>query len=141
MYKARIIFCFFYPTGPRYLDEDEKAKEEDNTLCDYLSKCKYDPNSGDGQMMSLPDPNDMLLPEGFECQFYREAKESFYQATMDGESFTIIILEQKDWDSDGSKKRDKNQVLLKYMTNCAKLINSANLDKRSSSTSCGDYFH
>ncbi|XP_046846610.1 uncharacterized protein LOC124440295 isoform X5 [Xenia sp. Carnegie-2017] len=101
--------------GPRYLDEDEKAKEEDNTLCDYLSKCKYDPNSGDGQMMSLPDPNDMLLPEGFECQFYREAKESFYQATMDGECFTIIVLEQKDWDSDGSKKRDKNQFGIRFI--------------------------
>ncbi|XP_046846609.1 uncharacterized protein LOC124440295 isoform X4 [Xenia sp. Carnegie-2017] len=113
--QLRFDFAFITPSGPRYLDEDEKAKEEDNTLCDYLSKCKYDPNSGDGQMMSLPDPNDMLLPEGFECQFYREAKESFYQATMDGECFTIIVLEQKDWDSDGSKKRDKNQFGIRFI--------------------------
>jgi hypothetical protein len=60
--------------------------------------------------MDLPDEKDHQMPQGFGCMYYREAEERIFSATVDGEHFTVTVLDEKGWDSDGSDKRDQNQV-------------------------------
>ena len=98
--------------GSRYItDKDSVSIEEDNILSDYLSNCKLDYQAK--YRMNLPENHE--IPEGFYCTFYREAKERMFHATLDEESFTVIVLNEKGWDSDSSDKRDKEQVRLKHI--------------------------
>ena len=83
--------------------------EEDSLLSDYLSNCKFDKEN---HSMELPDEKYHEMPKGFMCTFYREAKETFYSVTVDDESYTVIVLDQKGWDSDTSSRRDQQQVCL-----------------------------
>lgn len=83
--------------------------EEDAVLSDYLSNCQFDNAK---HHMDLPDEKDHEMPEGFRCKFYREAKETMFEATVDGECFTIMVLNEKEWDSDSSDRRDKEQVCM-----------------------------
>lgn len=101
-------YCICRSIGPRFLAGDE-AKNEAEILCDYLSNCKFDEHNSDAQMI-LPDENEMKIPDGFDCLFYREAKEKFYNAEMDGEVYKIIVLHEKGWDSNGLIKIPQNQV-------------------------------
>ena len=90
-------------------DKDSVCIEEDAILSDYLSNCKFDKQN---HHMYLPDENEHQIPEGFECTFYREAKERMFQATVDEESFTVIVLDEKGWDTDSSDKRHQEQVCM-----------------------------
>jgi hypothetical protein len=60
--------------------------------------------------MELPDPNYHGMPEGFKCTFYREAHERMFSATVGEETYTVIVLDEKGWDSDSSTKRNQKQV-------------------------------
>ncbi|XP_046847084.1 uncharacterized protein LOC124440703 isoform X1 [Xenia sp. Carnegie-2017] len=100
--------------GPRFLAGDE-AKNEAEILCDYLSNCKFDEHNSDAQMI-LPDENEMKIPDGFDCLFYREAKEKFYNAEMDGEVYKIIVLHEKGWDSNGLIKIPQNQLGMRFVS-------------------------
>ncbi len=97
--------------GYRYaIDKDNViCMEEDTILSDYLSNCKLDKES---HSMELPDRKYHEMPKGFKCTFYRESKERFFSATVDEESYTIIVLDEEGWDSDSSKKRDQKQVCM-----------------------------
>ena len=83
--------------------------DEDRVLSEYLSSCKLDKEN---HSMKLPDEKEDEMPEGFMCTFYREAKETYFSVTVDDESYTVIVLDQKGWDSDSSKKREQQQVCL-----------------------------
>ena len=99
-------FLVFY-TGSRYVsDEDSVCKKEDEFLANYLSNCKFDKEN---HHIHLPEKHD-LENQGFKCSFYREAKERMFKVLCAEECFTIIVLDQKGWDSDGSEKRDQKQV-------------------------------
>ena len=92
--------------GKRFaLEETNTAEEEDKTLSDYLSKCTLDSTN---HCLNLPSP---FLPEGFKCSFYRAAEERIFSSqSEENESFTVIVLDEKRWDSDSSEKREKKQV-------------------------------
>jgi hypothetical protein len=64
--------------------------------------------------MHLPDENIHEIPKGFECEFYREAKERLFEVTLDGECFTVIVWDEKGWDSDSSDERYVEQVKFVY---------------------------
>ena len=87
--------------------KDSICVEEDDILSDYLSNCTLDQAN---HCMSLPDEKEHEIPEGFDCVYYREAKERMYEATVDDESYTVIVLDEKGWDSDATEKRNKEQV-------------------------------
>ena len=88
-------------------DKDWRCAEEDAILLDYLSNCKFDEAN---HLMYLPDPDEHKIPDDFECTFYRGAEEKIFEAIFENESFTVIILDEKGWDSDQSGKRDQEQV-------------------------------
>ena len=92
------------------IDKDNViCMEEDTILSDYLSNCKL---NKENHSMELPDPKCHEMPKGFKYTFNRESKERFFSATVDEESYTIIVLDEEGWDSDTSKKRDQKQVCL-----------------------------
>ena len=88
-------------------DKDWRCAEEDAILLDYLSNCKFDEAN---HVMDLPDPVEHKIPDDFDCTFYRGAKEKIFEATFENESFTVIVLDEKGWDSDQSEERDQEQV-------------------------------
>jgi hypothetical protein len=90
-------------------DKDNVCIEEDAILSDYLSNCQFDHAK---HHMDLPDEKDHEMPEGFGCGFKREAQERIFEATVDGECFTVIVSDEKGWDSDFSNRRDKDQVCI-----------------------------
>ena len=92
--------------GSRYVAVQESDISEDDILSEYLSSCKLDRES---HCMHLPEENGHEIPEGFDCVFYREAKEIMYEATFDEETFIVIVLDENGWDSDSCKKRKKKQ--------------------------------
>ena len=87
--------------------KDSICIEEDDILADYLSNCKLDQEK---HCMRLPDEKEHEIPEGFDCVYFREAKEIMYEVAVDEESFTVIVLDEQGWDSDTSERRDKKQV-------------------------------
>ena len=93
--------------GCRYATAEDICIEEDNTLSDYLSNCKLDQAK---HCLHLPDETEHGTLEGFDCVFYREAEERMYEATLDGESFIVIVLNENGWDSDFSEKRETKRV-------------------------------
>ena len=95
-------------TGSRYASEDDKYffTEEDESLAHYLSKCKLDKEN---HHLDLPEKHDQD-DHGFKCTFYREAKERIFEVSLDEERFTLIVLDEKGWDSDTSGRRDQEQV-------------------------------
>ena len=93
--------------GSRYVTVQESDILEDDILSEYLSSCRLDRES---HCMHLPDEEEHGIPEGFDCVFYREAKEIMYEATVDEESFIVIVLDENGWDSDSLEKRKKKQV-------------------------------
>ena len=86
-------------------DKDNYCIEEDNILSDYLSNCKFDEEK---HRLNLPDENE--IPEGFKLLFFREAEEKMYEATMNEERFTVIVLDENGWDSDTAERRKQKQV-------------------------------
>ena len=86
-------------------DKDSYCIEEDDILSDYLSNCKFDKEN---HRLTLPVENE--IPEGFMLLFFREAEERMYEATMDEERFTVIVLNENGWDSDTSERRKQKQV-------------------------------
>ena len=101
--------------GSRYVTaKDSICMEEDDILADYLSNCKLDQEK---HGMRLPDEKEHEIPEGFDCVYYREAKETLYEATVDDESFTVIVLDEQGWDSDSSERRDKKQFGIRVVMN------------------------
>ena len=103
-----IPFLLHTDTGSRNASEEDKQffTEEDEFLAQYLSKCKLDKEN---HRLFLPENHDQE-DQGFKCTFYREAKERMFQVSLDEERFTIIVLDQKGWDSDTAGKRAKEQV-------------------------------
>ena len=96
--------------GPRHVTNKESiGKEEDEALSKYLSKCQF---KREEYRMHLPNENDCKIPDDFECGFYREASERIFEATVDGEGYTVIVWDEKGWDSDTSNKRHITQVCL-----------------------------
>jgi hypothetical protein len=95
--------------GYRYATDKDSVicMEEDTILSDYLYNCKFNKAY---PRMELPDPNEHRMPEGFNCIFYREANERMFSATVGEESYTVIVLDEKGWDSDSSAKRNQKQV-------------------------------
>ena len=95
--------------GYRYATDKDSAicMEEDTILSDYLYNCKFNKAY---PRMELPDPNEHRMPEGFNCTFYREANERMFSATVGEESYSVIVLDEKGWDSDSSAKRNQKQV-------------------------------
>lgn len=87
------------------MDEDSVCKKEDEWLTSYLSNCKFDKENH-----HLHLPEDDQEDQGFKCTFYREAKERMFEVSADGECFTVIVLDQKGWDSDNKNKRPQKQV-------------------------------
>ena len=57
--------------------------------------------------MDLPDHK---IPDGFDWTYYRVAKENILEAVADGEYFTVVVYDEKSWDSDQSGKRNQEQV-------------------------------
>ena len=101
-----LLFCI----GSRYVtDKDSVCLEEDAILSDYLSHCKL-VKKDDTMTLCLPDEENHKIPDGFGCIFYREAKEKIFSATGDEECFTVIVLDEKGWDSDSTEKREQKQV-------------------------------
>ena len=92
--------AMFYVGSRHVTDKDSSCIEEDDILADYLSNCKLDQEK---HCMHLPDATEHEIPEGFDCVFYREAKEKIYEATVDEESFNVIVLSENGWDSDSSE--------------------------------------
>jgi hypothetical protein len=91
-------------------DKDSVCLEEDAILSDYLSYCKL-VKRDDNVTLCLPDEKDHEIPEGFGCIFHREAEERIFSTTGDEEEcFTVIVLDEKGWDSDGVDKREQKQV-------------------------------
>ena len=91
-------------------DKDSVCLEEDAILSDYLSYCKL-VKRGDNVTLCLPDEKDHEIPEGFGCIFYREAEERIFSTTGDEEEcFTVTVLDEKGWDSDGVDKREQKKV-------------------------------
>ena len=94
--------------GPRRVTNNESiGKKEDESLSEYLSKCQF---KREEYRMHLPDENDCKIPDNFECTFYREANERIFETTVDGECYTVIVWDEKGWDSDSSHKRHMKQV-------------------------------
>ena len=89
-----------------------EVEEEGKILSDYLSHCTLD-----NHHLNLPS-DDIPLPDGFQCLFYRAAQEDSYSYEEDedkeevevDEGFTIIFLDENGWDSDTSEKRSQKQV-------------------------------
>jgi hypothetical protein len=111
MKTAWKILLFNNIGSRRVTDENSVRIEEDAVLSDYLSKCEF--NKGEYRM-HLPDENIHEIPKGFECEFYREAKEKLFEVTLDGECFTVILWDEKGWDSDSSDERYVEQVKFVY---------------------------
>ena len=88
-------------------EEHDVFLKEDEVLSDYLSNCRFDKAK---HHLDLPNENDYKIPEGFVSVFYREAKERMFEATVDGDCFTVTLSNQNRWDSDSSAKRHKEQV-------------------------------
>ena len=103
-----ILFLLHTDTGSRNASEEDKQffTEEDEFLAHYLSKCKLDKEN---HHLSLPE-NHEQEDQGFKCTFYRKAKERMFEVSSDEERFTIIVLDQKGWDSDTAGKRAQEQV-------------------------------
>ena len=115
-----LLFCFFefcfeknlnvyrtyFYVGKRFVhNETGFFDEEYEILSDYLSKCVLDSAN---HCLNLPSSD---FPEGFKCSFYRASEEKFYSCEGDkNETFTVIILDEKGWDSDCSDKREQKQV-------------------------------
>ena len=89
------------------MTKDSICIEEDDILSDYLSNCTLDQAN---HCMSLPDEKEHKIPEGFDCVFYRVAKERMYEATLNDESYIVIVLDENGWDSDTIKRRPQQQV-------------------------------
>lgn len=103
---GNIKIVVFY-TGPRYVsDKDSVCIEEDECLAHYLSNCKF---NKENHHIDLPETRDKE-DEGFKCIFYREEKESIFEASFDEECFTFIVSDQKKWDSDSLDKREEEKV-------------------------------
>ncbi|CAB4004440.1 Hypothetical predicted protein [Paramuricea clavata] len=105
-------------TGSRFVtDKDSGCLEEDAILSDYLSHCKLD-QKNDNVTLCLPAKKDHEIPEGFGCIFYRQAKERIFSATDDEEEcFTVIVFDEKGWDSDGVDKREQEQFGIRVVMN------------------------
>ena len=102
-----MFYIYDFIGSRRVTDKDSICVEEDAALSDYLSKCKF---REEEYRMHLPNENDCQIPEGFECRFYREANERIFEATIDGECYTVVVWDEKGWDSDSSQKRRMEQV-------------------------------
>ena len=63
--------------------------------------------------MHLPDPDEHKIPDDFECKFYRRTKEKIFEATFEEESFSVIILDEKGWDSEKAGEEDQDQVFFR----------------------------
>ena len=104
--KLHKIILVFYTGSRHVIDEDSICVKEDEWLANYLSNCKFDKEN---HHIDLPEKNDQE-DQGFKCIFYREAKERMFEVFADEECFTVIVLDQKGWDSDAKGKRPQKQV-------------------------------
>ena len=96
----------FFHTGTRYFKKRHYI-EENKQLLDYLSNCKFDEAN---HVLHLPDPDEHKIPDDFKCTFRRRTKEKIFEATFEEESFNVIILDEKDWDSEKAGEEDQDQV-------------------------------
>ena len=62
----------------------------------------------DNHQLNLPA--EIPLPEEFTCHFYRASEEDFFSIEEGGQTFTIIFLDERGWDTDTSEKRHQEQV-------------------------------
>ena len=88
-------------------DKDDISMNEYAVLSEYLSNCNFDKTK---HHLELPNENVCEIPEGFFCSFYRVAEERAFEATVNGDCFTVFLSNQRTWDSDSSEKRHKEQV-------------------------------
>lgn len=111
-------------TGSRFVSEKSAERDvEDEILSEYLSHCEFDIVNHE---LNLP-PDVIPLPEGFSCSFYRAAQEDFYSVQEDDQTFTVIFLDEKGWDSDTSEQRMHEQFGIRVvMDSWAKKLLSGN---------------